>query len=91
VPPLAFATVLSVLLFSFFSISVFSVRAQAIEDLDEALERKLAEDNKRDSDLDPLLEALLGEELLQYERTAGGGEFVRRETCVKWLHMAGGY
>ncbi len=90
-PPLAFATVLSVLLFSFFSISVFSVRAQAIEDLDEALERKLAEDNKRDSDLDPLLEALLGEELLQYERTAGGGEFVRRETCVKWLHMAGGY
>ena len=90
-PPLAFATVLSVLLFSFFSISVFSVRAQAIEDLDEALERKLAEDNKRDSDLDPLLEALLGEELLQFERTAGGGEFVRRETCVKWLHMAGGY
>ena len=82
---------LSVLLFSFFPISFFSVRAQAIEDLDEALERKLAEDNKRDSDLDPLLEALLGEELLQYERTAGGGEFVRRETCVKWLHMAGGY
>ena len=67
------------------------MRAQAIEDLDEALERKLAEDNKRDSDLDPLLEALLGEELLQYERGAGGGEFVRRETCVKWLHMAGGY
>ena len=64
---------------------------QAIEDLDEALQRKLEEDNKRDSDLDPLLEALCGEEMLALERAAGNAEFVRRETCVKWLHVGGGY
>ena len=52
---------------------------QAIEDLDEALQRKLEEDNKRDSDLDPLLEALYGEEMLKMQRTSGDAEFVRRD------------
>ena len=64
---------------------------QAIEDLDEAVQSKLEETNKRDSDLDPVLEALYGEELLKVEREAGEPEFIRRETCVKWLHVAGGY
>ena len=64
---------------------------QAIEDLDEALQRKLDEDNKRDSDLDPLLEALYGEEMLKMQRASGDAEFVRRETCVKWLHVGGNY
>jgi len=64
---------------------------QAIEDLDEAVQSKLDETNKRDSDLDPVLEALYGEELLKVEREAGEPEFIRRETCVKWLHVAGGY
>jgi hypothetical protein len=59
--------------------------------LDEALQLKLEETNKRDSDLDPLLEALYGEEMLAMERANGEPEFLRRETCVKWLHVAGGY
>jgi hypothetical protein len=68
-----------------------SICKQAIEDLDEALQAKLGETNKRDSDLDPVLEALYGEEMLGMERERGNPEFMRRETCVKWLHVAGGY
>ena len=59
--------------------------------MDEALQSKLEETNKRDSDLDPLIEALYGEEMLKLERESGSPEFVRRETCVKWLHIAGDY
>lgn len=64
---------------------------QAIEDLDEALQDKLKTDNKRDSDLDPLLESLFGEEMLKVAREQGEADFLRREACVKWLHVAGGY
>jgi len=73
------------------SLNFFAGDFKAIEDLDEALQNKLEETNKRDSDLDPVLEALHGEELLKVERDAGEPEFLRRETCVKWLHVAGGY
>ncbi len=55
------------------------------------MQRKLEEDNKRESDLDPLLEALYGEEMLQMQRASGDPDFLRREACVKWLHVGGGY
>lgn len=73
------------------SLDFFGSDLKAIQDLDDALERRLEDTNRRLSDLDPLIEALFGEEMLAVERERGDIGFLRRETCVKWLHVAGGY
>uniref|UniRef100_A0A7S0MXU3 Uncharacterized protein n=1 Tax=Cryptomonas curvata TaxID=233186 RepID=A0A7S0MXU3_9CRYP len=55
----------------------------AAEGLDSILAARLREENKREEDLEPYLEALVGEGALA--AMAGDPGFVRRRLCVTWL------
>uniref|UniRef100_A0A6U2FXN0 Uncharacterized protein n=1 Tax=Hemiselmis andersenii TaxID=464988 RepID=A0A6U2FXN0_HEMAN len=64
---------------------------ESCELLQEMLKEDLEEANKDEEDLEPLIEALVGEGAFRMAKDEGDVDFAMREVCVKWLHFSGGY